>query len=116
MIALKRFEFNFETLTKHKLNSYCEFPERLDMKPYTHESTIASVGSQADVYFAYRLKGVVIHSGTSDSGHYYSIIRNSKGAWFEFNDTSVRPFNFEDISKVAFGVRNDQKPAKGKGQ
>ena len=46
-----------------------------------------------DQYFQYKLKGIVVHSGTSDSGHYYSFIKdreeskdeNSK--WYEFNDT-----------------------------
>lgn len=38
MIVLKRFEFNYDTMEKIKLNDYCEFPEQLDMKPYTKES------------------------------------------------------------------------------
>lgn len=37
LIALKRFEFNFETLQKYKLNDYYEFSTSLNMKPYTQE-------------------------------------------------------------------------------
>jgi len=38
----------------------------------------------------YRLKGVVIHTGTSAGGHYYSLIRDSRSQkWYKFNDQSV---------------------------
>ena len=37
LLVLKRFEFNYETLTKSKLNDYCEFPMKLDMREYTRE-------------------------------------------------------------------------------
>jgi ubiquitin carboxyl-terminal hydrolase 9/24 len=37
MIVLKRFEFDFDSMEKIKLNDYCEFPLNLDMKPYTKE-------------------------------------------------------------------------------
>lgn len=41
------------------------------MKGYTKEIEIG------DEYFKYRLRGVVIHQGTSDNGHYYSLIRET---------------------------------------
>ena len=37
ILHLKRFEFNFDTMRKLKLNDYCEFPMTLNMKPYTRE-------------------------------------------------------------------------------
>jgi hypothetical protein len=37
ILHLKRFEFNFDTMRKVKLNDYCEFPDVLDMLPYTRE-------------------------------------------------------------------------------
>jgi len=46
---------------------------------------------------------VAIHQGTADAGHYYSLIKNNKDKWFEFNDTNVRPFKFEDLADEAFG-------------
>ena len=36
-IELKRFEFNFDTMSKIKLNDYCEFPMDLDMTKYSQE-------------------------------------------------------------------------------
>jgi ubiquitin carboxyl-terminal hydrolase 9/24 len=36
-LDLKRFEFNFDTMSKFKVNDYCAFPNELDMKKYTQE-------------------------------------------------------------------------------
>lgn len=62
-------------------------------------------------YFDYNLKGVVIHMGTADSGHYYSLISdckdknisNSDDNWLEFNDVLVRKFDINDLAPEAFG-------------
>jgi len=35
IIILKRFEFNYQKMTRYKLNDYCKFPQKLDMKNYT---------------------------------------------------------------------------------
>lgn len=34
MIVLKRFEFDYDIMQKIKINDYCEFPLKLDMRPY----------------------------------------------------------------------------------
>ena len=34
-LVLKRFEFNFDTMSKFKVNDYCEFPMELNMMPYS---------------------------------------------------------------------------------
>ena len=37
-LVLNRFEFDFDTMQKIKVNDYCEFPLELDMSPYSqHE-------------------------------------------------------------------------------
>eukprot|EP01083_Nonionella_stella_P103309 294895_1 len=36
-IHLQRFEFNYDTMQRIKLNDRCEFPVVLDMRPYTRE-------------------------------------------------------------------------------
>eukprot|EP00636_Phaeomonas_parva_P018387 CAMPEP_0118870528 /NCGR_PEP_ID=MMETSP1163-20130328/13461_1 /TAXON_ID=124430 /ORGANISM="Phaeomonas parva, Strain CCMP2877" /LENGTH=149 /DNA_ID=CAMNT_0006805541 /DNA_START=103 /DNA_END=549 /DNA_ORIENTATION=+ len=55
----------------------------------------------------YELVGVVIHEGTADSGHYYSLIkdRGSDGeSWITFNDTKATPTTPEKfIEANAFG-------------
>lgn len=55
---------------------------------------------------------MVIHIGTAESGHYYSLIndrqphlrgKSSKDMWYEFNDTRVTSFDPADIPNEAFG-------------
>ena len=54
----------------------------------------------------YNLRGVLLHSGTAESGHYTSLIRDrysSTEAWFEFNDSHVTPFDLKNLEDEAFG-------------
>ena len=40
--------------------------------------------------YKYELYGAAIHSGGGiHGGHYYAIIKNANGKWYEFNDTNV---------------------------
>ena len=44
------------------------------------------------------MKGVIVHSGTPDVGHYYAIIKKNNN-WVKFDDSRVTTFaqmNFED--------------------
>lgn len=101
---LQRFELNYETFLRQKLNDRFEFPVELDLYPYSSEglawkekldeqrkvsgSPATSGGQDATFeepprpytaqprqYYEYQLVGVVVHVGTADSGHYYSFIR-----------------------------------------
>ena len=100
IVVLKRFEFNVETLARMKVNDYCEFPQDLDMEEFTQErQTYKDLSkdlesgklSQEDLteeqrkllqrkmpkdYYRYKLKGIIVHSGGADSGHYYSYIQD----------------------------------------
>lgn len=48
-----------------------------------------------------------MHSGTADSGHYYSFIKDREhaetGKWYEMNDHIVRDFDPNDIPGECFG-------------
>lgn len=44
----------------------------------------------------YRLKAVIVHSGTSKSGHYYSFVRVGE-EWYKFNDQTVTRMELKDI-------------------
>lgn len=35
IIALKRFDINYNTWTRYKINDYCEFPFEINMKEYS---------------------------------------------------------------------------------
>ena len=47
ILHLKRFEFDFDTLRRKKLNDFCEIPFRLNMKPYTEEGILAKEAEEA---------------------------------------------------------------------
>lgn len=111
-------KLTFFVRQRMKVNDYCEFPEDLDMRPYTQgylrrkekeeagealdENDLADQAFPPQ-YYQYKLRGVVIHVGTAESGHYYSLIKDGSEKWFEFNDNIVRPFYIRDLADEAFG-------------
>ena len=98
VIALKRFEFDYNTMLKYKLNKYFEFPHTLDMKEYLIEN-------HKETNTEYELTGITIHFGVSDFGHYYDLIKGPDNKWYKFNDISVSEFKEEDIPSEAFGEK-----------
>ena len=89
LVQLKRFEQVYGLKNK-KLNSYYKFPLLLNMEKYINDKCM------------YQLKGVVIHVGTLNSGHYYSLIKNNDH-WIRFDDTNIEPFDPTDLENEAFG-------------
>jgi ubiquitin C-terminal hydrolase len=87
IIHLKRFEFDLELMRRTKVNEYCEFPLKLNLEPYTiegltrREAAAKSKDQKAPEplrpleYYDYELMGILVHTGTAESGHYYSFIR-----------------------------------------
>ena len=57
----------------------------------------------------FELVGVLVHSGTAESGHYYSYIRErpssriAKDSWVQFNDSEVNAFDHSRINDCCFG-------------
>jgi len=116
---LKRFEFDLETLRKVKVNDRCEFPFELNMKKYTKEGMNCTnrdsklLSWRTDKYYNYNLRGVLVHTGTADSGHYYSLARvqqkdgipqeSNENQWFCFNDSTVTPFDSTTLEATTFG-------------
>lgn len=72
------------------------------------EATSIHIPQQHD-HYEYQLVGVLIHSGSCDSGHYYSYIKERNkdsqnyGKWFEFNDTTVKEFSTLNLKRECFG-------------
>jgi Ubiquitin carboxyl-terminal hydrolase len=129
-------------LHQHQLNDLCEFPFELDMEPYTQEyldkqerkartSSDSSTNSADDTtvrppgYYNYHLTGVVVHTGTADSGHYYSYVKERTGSsgtitassttdasarWLWFNDSSVSVIEQDKLRDACSGgVEHDNR-------
>ena len=102
MFVLKRFEFNYQTMQKTKINDYYEFPLTLDMNKYTENF----INNNKNEDNKYRLKSIIVHTGNCESGHYYTFILDDKSnEWYEFNDTKVQKFNIEKIDEEAYGKK-----------
>jgi len=103
---LKRFDFNLRLLQRSKINDYFPFPDKIDMHPYTVEHLSNPSGSaQTDIF---ELVGVLVHSGTAETGHYYSFIRERPNAsttasWVEFNDDLVTAWDPSQMENACFG-------------
>lgn len=103
IIHLKRFEFDFSSMQRYKINDYCEFPMNINFKPWTKEG-ITGGNEFPDEYFEYELVGVLVHSGTADAGHYYSYIKDRQtGKWYCFDDKRVKPFDPAHLAEECFG-------------
>lgn len=91
IIHQKRFEFDIELMRRTKVNDYCEFPMTLSMEQYTREGLLRKEKPEANItlphppsYYEYELAGILVHMGTSDSGHYYSYIRVNFLSFFSY--------------------------------
>ncbi|KAI1854859.1 hypothetical protein JX266_000977 [Neoarthrinium moseri] len=106
---LKRFEFNLRTLQRSKINDHFAFPTKINMQPYTVGHLSDPSGEAEPDEF--ELVGVLVHSGTAESGHYYSYIRQHPSAtgqdpWVEFNDDSVTPWDPTHLEGSCFGGKD----------
>ncbi|KAH3559095.1 hypothetical protein KXW20_006175 [Aspergillus fumigatus] len=107
---LKRFDFDMITMMRSKINDEFRFPEHIDMSPFKVEYLSDQNSNVPEDVF--KLVGVLVHSGTAESGHYYSYIRErpnagGRGSWVEFNDSDVSRFDPSKIADQCFGGYND---------
>ena len=61
-------------------------------------------------YYSYKLRGIILHTGTLEGGHYHSLVQDrespsgsEKACWQLFNDTVVQSFDIENLKEEAFG-------------
>ncbi|KAI9850642.1 MAG: hypothetical protein M1824_003198 [Vezdaea acicularis] len=110
---LKRFDFDLRTMQRNKINDRFEFPSTIDMKPYKIDHLSSPTYETPQDWF--ELVGVLVHSGTAESGHYYSFIKerpstSSAGpTWVEFNDSDVTYFDPNNIPSHTFGGQDDMR-------
>ena len=72
------------------ISNYINYPMELDMHKYSL--------NYKDKSTKYSLSGLCIHTGTLNSGHYYSICKNSvENKWKVYNDSQVTDINEGEI-------------------
>lgn len=71
-LCLYRFELDYETWTRKKLEDKFEYPLEIDMRPYLS----SDCQDKSDDYCMYELKSIVIHRGGAYGGHYFAYIKD----------------------------------------
>ena len=97
-VHLKRFEYDLR-YGKYKVTDRFAFPQKINISqlmenPNEHEC------------LDYELKGVVLHSGVVDRGHYISLVKIGSD-WYKFNDGSVSKFPVQNLEQETFGGRSN---------
>lgn len=99
---------------RSKINDRFEFPHEIDMTPYNVAYLKDPDESPSPDLF--ELVGVLVHSGTAESGHYYSYIRerpvdpNNSKTWVEYNDADISRFDPVHIADQCFGGMTEPSP------
>jgi len=144
VVHLKRFEWDYHTGTRSKIRDRFAFPHAFDLAPFTvagRAALDAAAGDGADGAGAagagaagagaappeeatrggtrYRLRGVVVHTGSAFAGHYYSFIQERRpdgapGQWYVFDDSTVSEWDVERLEEDCFGG-SVSKPGAGGG-
>ena len=75
------------------------------MQPYTIEHLSGREDQPKDIF---ELVGVLVNSGTAESGHYYSFVRerpssSNEPVWVEFNDETVSHWDATNMENSCFG-------------
>ena len=113
IVHLNRIKMNTETGGFEKIYSKFEFPEDLNLKKYCIEENnnneqTTKIYKKKDEYYEYKLKGVNIHSGNVEGGHYISIIKIDNDKWYQFNDSRVSEFDIKNLGKECFGGKKEE--------
>lgn len=130
LFQLNRFEYDYVTDSRKKINDKVTFPLILDMNLYTNNN-INSVIPNKEYFIkkaegkidlktenlekeiaqallngkeVYELYSIVIHSGTANGGHYYAYIKSFEDdIWYNFNDSDVSEISESEIENVFGG-------------
>lgn len=135
-IQLCRFDYDFMSGNRKKINDRVTFPEYLDFKnlyelnnnisyydltnnAYNEEnlkklalmntinSPIFENNKEINKDYIYKLFGIVIHAGSASAGHYYSLISSFEdNKWYRFEDHKVYNISDEELFNSFGGEDN----------
>ncbi len=103
-IGLKRKVYDLTSKSYKRILRPISFPwQDLDLAKYSDKS----------MHFPlYRLKAILIHSGSAEGGHYTSYVLHNN-QWYFCNDTQIKPIPIEEIKAIAkrgYGTDKEQLP------
>ncbi|KAJ3437486.1 ubiquitin carboxyl-terminal hydrolase [Anaeramoeba flamelloides] len=104
---LNRYQFDLNTFERIKLNSFFEFPIKINLKEFLLQNENQNQNEDQN----YTLSGIIVHTGTLNSGHYHSIT-NTKTKWLSFNDRVVSEYNTADLENDFYGGLDHDKKKK----
>ena len=97
VFVLNRFEYDYDKMIRNKISNYCELPDKIDMTAYYD-------GVEVDQDLNFYLTGMILHRGSSEIGHYYSIIKDlDMNKWLVLNDEQIYEIDEEEVKKESFG-------------
>ncbi|OHS93051.1 hypothetical protein TRFO_12061 [Tritrichomonas foetus] len=100
IIQLSRFEYNYDLGIRTKINSIFHFPSQIDVSDFT------SPLNKSKQEMNYVLRGVIMHHGSADFGHYTSYIKDRiTNKWFLYNDMMVTEVTEEEVLENGSGSR-----------
>ena len=102
ILVLKRFSYDAGSGARIKINDRFVYDEQLDLSSFLHEDA-----SDPTHNFTFSLKGITLHTGNTDQGHYFSYIKTESGQWVEFNDAEVELIKKEAAFSKSFGGKSD---------
>ena len=103
MIQLRRFEHDGQAQRNCKVNDRFEFPTEIDLTKFM---TPAAAQTRQNLYELY---GVLVHSGSIASGHYYAFLRPTlERKWYKFDDTIVSEVTEKEAVEENFGGKNEK--------
>ncbi|KAF0546333.1 cysteine proteinase [Gigaspora margarita] len=97
-LQLKRFEYNVQKDTIIKINDRYEFPIEIDLQKYL------SPEADRSKRYKYLLHRVIVHSGDSNRGYYYALLKPKKNRkWLKFNDDFIIPVTDKEVLESSYG-------------
>jgi ubiquitin C-terminal hydrolase len=85
LLQLRRFDFDYTTFNRIKINSRFEFPWVLDMTPYTKDAGVDNKNNLNNNLNnnKYDLATVFVHTGGAHGGHYYVYAKDfERQVWY----------------------------------
>ena len=110
ILHLQRIAFNYETFLMEKINDEVAFYNELNIKRYTVDRYDQNIDKEK---YEYELIGVILHNGTAQYGHYYSVIfsqdKKSDNKWYKFNDTTVTETTYDNMKRDIENYNNNNR-------